>query len=84
MLLNTKFIKLTVLSSQTDCSFTSELPYEYILALIDNEHYLDIIKHSNYNPRIIDYMTMQKIYKEVLPQDYFSEFIKNLDNPTEI
>ena len=64
--------------------YFSELPYEYILALIDNEHYLDIIKHSNYNPRIIDYMTMQKRYKEVLPQDYFSEFIKNLDNPTEI
>lgn len=77
----TKRIKAEILYSHL---YFSELPYEYILALIDNEHYLDIIKHPNYNPRIIDYMTMQKRYKEVLPQSYFSEFIKNLDNPTEI
>lgn len=77
----TKRIKAEILYSHL---YFSELPYEYVLALIDNEHYLDIIKHSNYNPRIIDYMTMQKRYKEILPQNYFNEFIKNLDNPTEI
>ena len=77
----TKRIKAEILYSHL---YFSELPYEYILALIDNEHYLDIIKHSNYNPRIIEYMTMQKRYKEVMPQDYFAEFIKNLNNPTEI
>lgn len=77
----TKQIKAEILYSHL---YFSELPYEYILAIVNNEHYLDIIKHSNYNPRIIDYMTMQKRYREVLPHNYFSEFIKNLDNPTEI
>lgn len=77
----TKQIKAEILYSHL---YFSELPYEYISTMINNEKYLDIIKHPNYNPRIIDYMTKAKHYKEILPQNYFDEFIKNLDNPTEI
>ena len=77
----TKQIKAEILYSHL---YFSELPYEYISTMVDNENYLNIIKHPNYNPRIIDYMTKTKHYKNVLPQNYFNEFIKNLDNPSEI
>ena len=77
----TKQIKAEILYSHL---YFSELPYEYILTIINNKNYLVIIKHPNYNPRIIDYMTKAKHYNGVLPQNYFDEFIRNLDNPAEI
>ena len=77
----TKQIKAEILYSHL---YYSDLPFEYISAIINNANYLDIINHPNYNPRIIDYMTMFKRYEEILPEKYFAEFIKNLNNPTEI
>ena len=54
---------------------------EYILNLLDN-NIVNIIKHKNYNPRLIENIT-----EHFLPEDpnrFYDEFMKNLDNPKRI
>jgi len=77
----TKKIKADILYSHL---YFSELPQEYIEALLIDHRYFSIIEHPNYNPRIIETMTKLKIHKNISAQDYHSEFIKNLNNPSEI
>ena len=77
----TKKIKADILYSHL---YFSELPQEYIDNLLIEHRYFSIIEHPNYNPRIIESMTKLKIHENILAQDYHSEFIKNLDNPSEI
>jgi len=47
-----------------------------------DENYFKIIEHKNYNPRIIEYMTTNNRFKE--PKKYIKEFLKNLENPSQI
>lgn len=47
-----------------------------------DENYFKIIKHKNYNPRIIEYMTINNRFKE--PKKYIKEFLKNLENSSQI
>lgn len=54
---------------------------EYILNLLEN-NIINIIKHSNYNPRLVENIT-----EHFLPQDpkqFYYEFMRNLDNPKRI
>lgn len=77
----TKKIKADILYSHL---YFSELPQEYIDNLLIEHRYFSIIEHPNYNPRIIETMTKLKIHKNISAKDYYSEFIKNLNNPSEI
>lgn len=77
----TKKIKADILYSHL---YFSELPQEYIDNLLIEHRYFTIIEHPNYNPRIIESMTKLKIHKNISAKDYHCEFIKNLDNPSEI
>lgn len=47
-----------------------------------DENYFKIIEHKNYNPRIIEYMTVNHRFKE--PKKYIKEFLRNLENPSQI
>ena len=47
-----------------------------------DENYFKIIEHKNYNPRIIEYMTVNNRFKE--PKKYIKEFLRNLENPSQI
>ena len=64
--------------------YFSKLPEEYIQSIISNENYVSIIDHDNYNPRIIEYMTKPKILEYVKAENYFNEFMNNLNNPENI
>lgn len=77
----TKKIKADILYSHL---YFSELPQEYIDNLLIEHKYFSIIEHPNYNPRIIESMTKLKIHENISAKDYHCEFIKNLDNPSEI
>lgn len=77
----TKKIKADILYSHL---YFSELPQEYIDNLLIEHRYFSIIEHPNYNPRIIESMTKLKIHENISAKDYHCEFIKNLDNPSEI
>ena len=54
---------------------------EYILNLLNN-NIINIIKHSNYNPRIIENITEHFLPED--PKQFYNEFIQNLDNPKRI
>jgi hypothetical protein len=64
--------------------YYSALRQEYIRALLADHRYLGIIKHRNYNPRIIEYMTSDLVVSNTSPSDYPDDFISNLDNPNRI
>jgi hypothetical protein len=64
--------------------YYSDLPRPYVDALVSGRRYMDVVRHRNYNPRIIQYMTMDLFFKDVAAKDYPREFIQNLDNPQRI
>jgi len=64
--------------------YFSDLPRPYLEALIKNRLYLKIVDHPNYNPRIIEQMTLPGRLYDVTHSDYGQVFLHNLTNPTEI
>lgn len=60
---------------------TAELPIPYIQALLAKRNYLKIIKHSNFNPRIIQTFLNKKLYQQVIPPEFVSKFIDFFDRP---
>ncbi|WP_416150238.1 restriction endonuclease [Salipaludibacillus sp. HK11] len=76
----TELVKAKILYNHL---FFSELNSEYINALISNKNYLKIIKHKNYNPRVIETMTF-KLSSTIDPDNYVENFIENLNNPVNI
>lgn len=62
--------------------YFSNIPIEYFDNIKKDKNYYKIIKHHNYNPRIIEYITSN--YKDVEPNEYINFIIKNLDNPSKI
>ncbi len=54
---------------------------EYILNLLEN-NIINIIKHSNYNPRLVENITEHFLPRE--PKQFYYEFMHNLDNPKRI
>ena len=59
----------------------AELPIEYIKALLDGKRYLRLIKHDNFNPRIIESFLKQKLYKTEKPEDFVKRFLDFFDRP---
>src|SRR4030043_1081884 len=64
--------------------YFSDIPVAFKNAILNGRHYLKIIDHHNYNPRIIDLMTQYPRLQYIHPHDYFKSFMSNLDNPLEI
>ncbi|MBN1638823.1 MAG: restriction endonuclease [Ignavibacteriales bacterium] len=62
--------------------YYSGISIEHIEDLITKKAYKSIINHKNYNPRLIERMTVK--LKDVLPTDYSESFIRTLDFPLEI
>ena len=60
--------------------YFSRMPKPYIDSLLASGAHREIVKHRNFNPRIVEWMTT--ILSE-LPSadDYGKEFVKNLDQP---
>ncbi|MDF2607404.1 MAG: hypothetical protein K0S34_1600 [Bacillales bacterium] len=64
--------------------YFNNLPYNYFKGLKENKNYLKIIKHKNYNPRIIEYISKPRNYSKVLPQNYASYIFDKLKNPSDV
>ena len=64
--------------------FYSNLPHGYIHALLIDKSYLEIIDHSNYNPRIIQIMIDIGKTGDISEREFFDFFISNLDNPINV
>lgn len=64
--------------------YYSNIPPEYIASLYHDDDYIKIIKHQNYNPRIIDFFSEFKRVKHLATDEYANHILDNLDNPHEI
>lgn len=62
----------------------NELPNNYYDKIRANKNYVSIIKHKNYNPRIIEFVTHKKRYEGINTDEYYSFIISTLDNPKEV
>lgn len=62
----------------------SALPHEYKAALLVGRAYRRILRHPNYVPRIVQWMTDPALLSKVPPSEYVSRFLHNLDHPHDL
>ncbi|WP_113671915.1 restriction endonuclease [Vallitalea guaymasensis] len=61
-----------------------KVPKLYYDNIKHERKYLNIVKHSNYTPRIIEYITSKHRYSMVPAKNYYKYIINKLDNPKDI
>ena len=64
--------------------YFNDLPIEYLLNIKKNKNYLSIVKHKNYNPRIIEFVTKTKNYINIPPEEYAEYVMSKLNNPDSV
>lgn len=64
--------------------YFNDLPMEFLSNIKKDKNYLLIVKHKNYNPRIIEFVTKYKNYINVPPDEYIEYIISKLDNPDSV
>ncbi|MBU2330084.1 ATP-binding protein, partial [Patescibacteria group bacterium] len=57
---------------------------DYKQKVKEDKNYWKIIKHKNYNPRLIEFISDPLRLKEVPPEDYMGFIQERLDNPADI
>lgn len=60
---------------------TEELPMEYLKELLSGKKYLNLIKHQNFNPRIIEFFLAQRLYLKETPENFVKKFLDFFDHP---
>jgi len=61
--------------------YFNNVPFEHINEMIKQDYLLKIIKHPNYNPRIIEAFTKSKLWNDCSSHDFPSELMNLFDNP---
>ncbi|SGY93116.1 AAA ATPase [Moritella viscosa] len=77
----TMFDKASILYNHI---YHSGLNDEYRSKFYDGELYIKIIKHKNFNPRLIEFITAQKRIHHIKSEDYINHIVNSLDNPSDI
>lgn len=57
---------------------------KYYKSVRKNRNYMNVVRHKNFNPRVIEYVTLPSRINTVLPHDYYKFIINNLNNPNDI
>ena len=57
---------------------------EYFAEIKKDQRYYNIIRHSNYTPRIIEFICNPSRYRYVVSTNYYEFIMQQLDNPKEI
>lgn len=60
------------------------IPSYHYAQILKNNNYRWIVKHRNYTPRIIEYVTRQNVNSKIAADEYCDFIRRCLDNPTEI
>ncbi|MEC8011855.1 MAG: restriction endonuclease [Pseudomonadota bacterium] len=60
------------------------LDEEYISEIYKEKRYLKIIKHKNFNPRLISFITDYHRLSSLVPSDYWEYIDRTLSNPKDI
>lgn len=77
----TKWIRAQILYNHL---YFSNITNDYISNLMDNDGYLKIINHKNYNPRIIESILECDRWKTIHSENFTNTFIQYLDNPISV
>lgn len=77
----TKIVKAKILYNHL---FFSNLSEEHILNLLKTETYKTVIQHPNYNPRIIQTITNDDIWKTIEPSNFSNQFLEFIKNPKSV
>jgi len=64
--------------------YFKDVPTEYYNNIIMNKMYQRIVRHVNYCPRIIEFVTKRKYYESVPPENYANYLLGCLDRPDEV
>ena len=64
--------------------FHSDLPKEYRNQIFKDKRYWNIIKHRNYNPRLIEFFTTKHNFIKIPSRNYLDFITSNLNNPEQI
>jgi hypothetical protein len=74
----TKLIKAQILYNHL---VFQNIPQEHLQNLVDEDNYLKLINHKNYNPRIIETIINHKIWTECEPMQFTKAIKTYFDNP---
>jgi len=77
----TNLIKAQILYNHL---FFADVPREHINDLLKTKTYLEVIKHDNYNPRIIETLVNRKIWEDCEPKDFSKTLIGLFNNPESV
>lgn len=64
--------------------YFKDIPREYYNNITVNKAYQRIVRHVNYCPRIIEFVTKKKHYESVSPENYANYLLVCLDKPNEV
>lgn len=64
--------------------YNSKLPRDYFDEIKKFARYEKIVSHTNYNPRIIQYVTKKVNYSRVDSSEYFDYIMNSLENPHDV
>ncbi|HHP0470473.1 hypothetical protein [Vibrio harveyi] len=64
--------------------YHSQLDEKYKAEIYNKEFYLKIIKHRNFNPRLIEFITCHRRISHVDSDNYIEHINNSLDNPSQI
>lgn len=77
----TKIIKAQIIYNHL---FFANVPQPYLQNLVENENYLKLVNHKNYNPRIIETIINRKIWEHCTPAEFSKAFKSYFDNPQSV
>ncbi len=64
--------------------YFTHIPSSHFCSLLQNKDYINIIKHHNYNPRIIEHVTKKINYEQIHASEYLNYIYENLNNPLKV
>jgi DNA polymerase III delta prime subunit len=77
----TNIIKAQILYNHL---FFAEVPLPHIVNIIENRAYLKLVKHRNYNPRIIETIVNQKVWESCEPSEFKNVLMSLFENPESV
>jgi DNA polymerase III delta prime subunit len=77
----TNIIKAKILYNHL---FFADIPLPHITSLVSNKCYLKLVKHLNFNPRIIETIVNQRIWESCEPNQFPNVLMKLFDNPQSV
>ena len=64
--------------------YFAEIPEEYYRNVYEDRRYRAIVRHPNYTPRLVEFVTKKKNYEQVAPDHYAAFIMDCLENPREL